>query len=38
MDILKFIKSFNTVNTYLTLAIFLLCTLVIYFYHLNPNN
>jgi hypothetical protein len=36
MDILKFIKSFHTVNTYLMAAIFLLITMIIYFYHINP--
>ncbi|PPC07855.1 MULTISPECIES: hypothetical protein [Acinetobacter calcoaceticus/baumannii complex] len=36
MEILKFIKSFNTVNTYLLLASILLLTTVIYFYVINP--
>ncbi|AUM25816.1 MULTISPECIES: hypothetical protein [Acinetobacter] len=36
MEILKFIKSFNTVNTYLSLASILLLTTVIYFYVINP--
>ncbi|EPK9980468.1 hypothetical protein P5764_003652 [Acinetobacter baumannii] len=36
MEILKFIKSFNTVNTYLLLACILLLTIVIYFYVINP--
>ncbi|ERP95199.1 hypothetical protein Q674_07090 [Acinetobacter sp. COS3] len=37
MNILKFIKSFNTVNTYLGLAVLLLVTLIVYFYHINPS-
>ncbi|WP_018572548.1 MULTISPECIES: hypothetical protein [Acinetobacter] len=36
MDILKFIRSFNTVGTYLVLAILLLAFLIIYFYLINP--
>ncbi|WP_353141227.1 hypothetical protein [Acinetobacter pragensis] len=36
MDILKFIKSFNTVGTYLVVAITLLLFLIIYFYFINP--
>ncbi|WP_411267177.1 hypothetical protein [Acinetobacter sp. AYS6] len=36
MDILKFIKSFNTVNTYLSLASILLIIIVLYFYVINP--
>ncbi|WP_416346068.1 hypothetical protein [Acinetobacter bouvetii] len=36
MDILKFIKSFNTVGTYLVLAILLLAFLITYFYLINP--
>ncbi|WP_413784405.1 hypothetical protein [Acinetobacter sp. TTH0-4] len=36
MDILKFIKSFNTVNTYLFMAIIALMVLVIHFYFINP--
>ncbi|MCW8040870.1 MULTISPECIES: hypothetical protein [Acinetobacter] len=36
MDILKFIKSFNTVGTYLVLAISLLAFLITYFYLINP--
>lgn len=38
MNILKFIKSFHTVNTYLALTVFLLVTLIVYFYHINPGN
>ena len=38
MNILKFIKSFHTVNTYLALSVFLLVTLIVYFYHINPGN
>ncbi|MCG6036652.1 hypothetical protein ACNPMZ_10210 [Acinetobacter pittii] len=36
MEILKFIKSFNTVNTYLLLASILLIIIVLYFYVVNP--
>jgi len=36
MDIWKFIKSFNTVNTYLLLACILLMTIIAYFYVINP--
>lgn len=36
MDILKFLKSFNTVDTYLMLASLLLASLIIYFYYINP--
>ncbi|MEN8405379.1 MULTISPECIES: hypothetical protein [Acinetobacter] len=36
MEILKFIKSFNTVNTYLLLASLLLIIIVLYFYVVNP--
>ncbi|MGE8539934.1 hypothetical protein [Acinetobacter sp. ANC 3813] len=36
MDILKFIKSFNTVGTYLALSIVLLVFLLTYFYVINP--
>ncbi|WP_416378395.1 hypothetical protein [Acinetobacter pittii] len=36
MEILKFIKSFNTVNTYLSLASILLIIMVLYFYVINP--
>ncbi|MFY5897175.1 hypothetical protein [Acinetobacter pittii] len=36
MEILKFIKSFNTVNTYLSLASILLIIIVLYFYVINP--
>lgn len=35
MSILKFIKSFHTINTYLVLAVILLLVLVIYFYQIN---
>ena len=36
MEIVKFIKSFNTVNTYLLLSIFILAAIVVYFYFINP--
>ncbi|EJB8433029.1 hypothetical protein MW342_001422 [Acinetobacter baumannii] len=36
MQILKFLKSFNTVGTYLTLASILLVVMIIYFYVINP--
>ncbi|SCC73348.1 hypothetical protein GA0116959_1202 [Acinetobacter albensis] len=36
MNIIKFIKSFNTVNTYLFMAIITLIVLVIHFYFINP--
>ncbi len=36
MDILKFLKSFNTVDTYLIFAILLLVSEIIYFYYINP--
>jgi len=36
MDIWKFIKSFNTVNTYLMLSSILLLLLVLYFYVISP--
>ncbi|WP_082188505.1 hypothetical protein [Acinetobacter pittii] len=36
MEILKFIKSFNTVNTYLLLASILLIIIILYFYVVNP--
>ncbi|WP_424911209.1 hypothetical protein [Acinetobacter baumannii] len=36
MNILKFIKSFNTVGTYLKLAIITLIVVVVYFYFINP--
>jgi len=36
MQILKFLQSFNTVSTYLTLASILLVVLMIYFYVINP--
>ncbi len=32
MQILKFLQSFNTVGTYLTLASILLVVMIIYFY------
>lgn len=35
MNIVKFLASFNTVNTYLLLAIFILCIICGYFYF-NP--
>ncbi|MEB3865825.1 hypothetical protein MSG66_17640 [Acinetobacter sp. IK31] len=36
MDIWKFLRSFNTVGTYLALSTFILVVLIIYFYILNP--
>ncbi|EMU28565.1 hypothetical protein ABNIH17_15293, partial [Acinetobacter baumannii ABNIH17] len=36
MQILKFLQSFNTVGTYLTLASILLVVMIIYFYVINP--
>ncbi|EPP3430845.1 hypothetical protein ACUN46_002369 [Acinetobacter baumannii] len=36
MQILKFLQSFNTVRTYLTLASILLVVMIIYFYVINP--
>ncbi|MEG0341149.1 MAG: hypothetical protein RR633_03140 [Acinetobacter sp.] len=36
MDILKFIKSFNTVNSYLIVSFLALITLVVYLFVLNP--
>ncbi|EXU52967.1 putative membrane protein [Acinetobacter baumannii 24845_10] len=36
MQILKFLHSFNTVGTYLTLASILLVVMIIYFYVINP--
>ncbi|ETR94197.1 putative membrane protein [Acinetobacter lactucae] len=36
MDIWKFIKSFNTANTYLLLSCILLMILILYFYVINP--
>nr|WP_227562594.1 hypothetical protein [Acinetobacter calcoaceticus] len=36
MEILKFIKSFHTMNTYLSLAFILLIVIVLYFYVINP--
>ncbi|WP_240490098.1 hypothetical protein [Acinetobacter calcoaceticus] len=37
MDILKFLRSFNTVGTYLSISTFILVVLIIYFYILNPS-
>ncbi|WP_436897608.1 hypothetical protein [Acinetobacter gyllenbergii] len=37
MEIIKFVKTFNTVGSYLTLASILLATLILYFYYINPN-
>ncbi|WP_416224634.1 hypothetical protein [Acinetobacter sp. Tr-809] len=37
MDILKFLKSFNTIGSYLTIASLLLATVIVYFYYINPN-
>jgi len=36
MDIVKFVKSFNTVGTYLALSATMLVFLVVYFYVINP--
>ncbi|MBI0421341.1 hypothetical protein I7H67_00785 [Acinetobacter sp. ACIN00229] len=36
MEILKFLQSFNTVGTYLTIASTALAGLIIYFYVINP--
>ncbi|WDZ51799.1 hypothetical protein LF296_03105 [Acinetobacter vivianii] len=36
MDLIKFIRSFNTLGTYLFLATMLLIWLSIYFYYINP--
>ncbi|WP_336168384.1 hypothetical protein [Acinetobacter sp. 161(2023)] len=36
MDIWKFLRSFNTVGTYLIIFIFILFVMVIYFYIINP--
>ncbi|HAV5267925.1 TPA: hypothetical protein JI047_08460 [Acinetobacter baumannii] len=36
MQILKFLQSFNTVGTYLTLASILLVVMIIFFYVINP--
>ena len=36
VEIMKFIKSFNTVNTYLIVSLFLLVFIVVYFYFINP--
>ncbi|ELW82193.1 hypothetical protein [Acinetobacter baumannii] len=37
MNIFKFIKSFNTVGTYLSLATILLVFLIVYFYFISPS-
>ncbi|MEO9279456.1 MULTISPECIES: hypothetical protein [Acinetobacter] len=36
MQIIKFLRSFNTIGTYLTLASILLVVMMIYFYVINP--
>lgn len=36
MALLKFIKSFHTLNTYLVLASILFIVLLVYFYQVNP--
>ncbi|ELW77691.1 hypothetical protein PYR74_13460 [Acinetobacter bereziniae] len=36
MEILNFIKSFNTLNTYLILAITVLIFIISFFYFINP--
>ncbi|MDS7929128.1 hypothetical protein RMB03_06100 [Acinetobacter sp. V91_7] len=37
MDIWKFLRSFNTVGTYLALSTFILLVMIIYFYIINPS-
>ncbi|WP_227500476.1 hypothetical protein [Acinetobacter sp. P8-3-8] len=37
MEILKFIRSFNNLNTYLLLSITILMVLVSFFYFVNPS-
>ncbi|ENW97337.1 hypothetical protein [Acinetobacter dispersus] len=36
MNVIKFIKSFNTVGFYLALSCILLAAFIIYFYVINP--
>ncbi|WP_262446046.1 hypothetical protein [Acinetobacter sp. WU_MDCI_Abxe161] len=36
MNLLKFIKSFNTLNTYLFISTSTLLLIIIYFYIINP--
>ncbi|MCG8284772.1 MULTISPECIES: hypothetical protein [Acinetobacter] len=36
MDILKFLKSFNTVGTYLTVMLVVLISMLLYFYIIAP--
>ncbi|MDH0562797.1 hypothetical protein N7644_03770 [Acinetobacter courvalinii] len=37
MNIIKFLKSFNTMGFYLTVASIVLLMLIVYFYFINPN-
>ncbi|MGU3312410.1 hypothetical protein [Acinetobacter sp. M5A5_2a] len=37
MDIWKFLRSFNTVGTYLAISIFILLVMIIYFYIVDPS-
>ncbi|MDD9319996.1 hypothetical protein M0O54_07635 [Acinetobacter lactucae] len=36
MDFLKFLRSFNTLNTYLIFSFILLMGLIVYFYYIEP--
>ncbi|MEQ1066383.1 hypothetical protein ABLB96_10210 [Acinetobacter sp. XH1741] len=36
MDILKFLKSFNTIGTYLAIMLIFLIVMVLYFYVIEP--
>lgn len=36
MDILKFIKSFHRIDTYLHISLVMLIILIIYFYYISP--
>ncbi|KHF77993.1 hypothetical protein PJ15_1050 [Acinetobacter sp. neg1] len=37
MNIIKFLKSFNTIGAYLIVASVVLVILILYFYFINPN-
>ncbi|MFV5639312.1 hypothetical protein [Acinetobacter oleivorans] len=37
MDIWKFLRSFNTIGTYLIVSTFILFLMIIYFYIINPS-
>ncbi|WP_227555980.1 hypothetical protein [Acinetobacter oleivorans] len=37
MDIWKFLRSFNTIGTYLIISTFILFLMIIYFYIINPS-